>query len=155
GTIDLTTIGAAYTQDFNTLVSTATSSSLPTGWELLETNTNANTTYTAGTGSGNAGDTYSFGAASSPERAFGTLLSGTLNPRIGAQFTNHTGRPITSLAISYTGEQWRLGQNTAGRAPDRLDFALSTNATSLATGDWTEYDALDFSSPVLAGANGA
>ena len=38
-------------------------STLPAGWELAETGTNANMTYTAGTGSGNAGDTYSFGAA--------------------------------------------------------------------------------------------
>ncbi len=101
------------------------------GWDFFETGTNANTTYTAGTGSSNTGDTYSYGAAGTTERAFGGLLSGTLVPRIGAQFTNNTRRRHQSLAISYTGEQWRLGQNTAGRAADRLDFQLSTDATSL------------------------
>jgi predicted extracellular nuclease len=155
GTISLTTLGTAYTQDFATLASSGTSSTLPGGWDFFETGTNANTTYSAGTGSGTAGDTYSFGATANPERAFGTLLSGTLGPRIGAQFTNNTGAVVTSLAISYTGEMWRLGQNTTGRAADRLDFQLSTNATSLNTGTWTDYDALDFSSPVVTGTIGA
>jgi hypothetical protein len=40
---------------------------------------------------GNTGDTYSFGAASNTERAFGGLQSGSLNPTIGAAFTNNTG----------------------------------------------------------------
>ena len=76
-------------------------------------------------------------------------------PTIGAQFGNNTGATITSLAIAYTGEQWRLGQNTAGRAPDRLDFQLSADATSLTTGTWTNVDSLDFSSPVIDGTVGA
>ena len=59
--VPLTSVG--YTQDFNTLANTGTSSTLPAGWALLEKGTSANTSYTAGTGSSNAGDTYSFGAA--------------------------------------------------------------------------------------------
>jgi hypothetical protein len=146
GQVSIPSVGTPVTQDFNTLASSGTSSTLPTGWVLLETGTNFNTTYTAGTGSGNAGDTYSFGAASNSERAFGTLLSGSLTPTIGASFTNNTGTTITGLVISYTGEQWRLG--TAARV-DRLDFQYSVNATSLATasGTWTDVDSLDFSSP--------
>ena len=80
---------------------------------------------------------------------------GSLVPLIGAQFTNDTGGTITSLDFAYTGEHWRLGQNTAGRAADSLDFQLSTNATSITTGTWTDYDSLDFSSPVIAGTVGA
>jgi uncharacterized protein len=155
GSISLTTLGSPYTESFDSLVSSGTSSTLPNGWDFLETGTNANTTYTAGTGSGNAGDTYSFGASGNSERAFGTLLSGSLTPRIGAQFTNNTGSVVTSLAIAYTGEMWRLGQNAVGRAADRLDFQLSTDATSLGTGIWTDFDGLDFSSPVVAGTVGA
>jgi len=112
---------------------------------FVETGTNANTTYTAGTGSSLTGDTYSFGATASTERAFGGLQSGTLVPTIGASFTNNTGGTIASLAIDYFGEQWRLG--TAGRGPDRIDFQYSTNATSLSTGTYLDADALDFSSP--------
>ena len=95
------------------------------------------------------------GPAGNTERAFGGLLSGSLVPLNGAQFTNNTGGTITSLAVSYTGEQWRLGSATAGRSADRLDFQLSLDATSLTTGTWTDYDSLDFSSPVVAGTVGA
>ena len=156
GTISLTTLDTAYAQDFNSLASSGTANTtVPAGWEFSESGTNANTTYRAGTGSDNTGDTFSFGAAGNSERAFGGLRSGTLVPLIGAQFTNNTGSTITSIRVAYAGEQWRLGQNTTGRAADRLDFQLSTNATSLTTGTWTDHDALDFSSPVVAGTVGA
>jgi uncharacterized protein len=152
GSISLTTLGAAYTEDFNTLATTGTSSTVPNGWDFAESGTNANTTYTAGTGSSNTGDSYSFGATASTERALGGLQSGSLNPTIGASFTNNTGSPITTLAISYTGEQWRLG--TLAR-PDRIDFQFSTDATSLTTGTWTDHDSLDFSAPVTGPTVGA
>ncbi len=87
---------------------------------------------------------YSYGAAASTDRALGQLRSGTLIPIFGAAFTNNTGSTITNLAISYTGEEWRLG--TAARA-DRLDFQYSTNATDLVTGTYVDVDALDFSTP--------
>ena len=50
-------------------------------------------TYTAGTGSGTAGDTYSFGAAGSAERAFGTLLSGSLTLHARGLLQQRHGRP--------------------------------------------------------------
>ena len=151
GTISLTLFGVAYTQDFDTLASSGTSSTVPTGWDFSEAGTNANTLYTAGTGSGNTGDTYSFGASASTERAFGGLQSGALIPTIGASFANNTGGAIGSLAISYTGEQWRLG---ALARTDQLDFQFSTDAASLTTGNWTDVDALDFTAPVTAGTVG-
>ena len=153
GTISLMALGATYTENFDTLASSGTSSTVPNGWDFVESGTNANTTYSAGTGSSNAGDSYSFGASSSLERAFGGLLSGSLVPTIGASFTNNTGSAINQLAISYTGEQWRLG--TADRGPDRLDFQLSTDATSLTTGTWIDNDSLDFLGPVTTGTVGA
>ena len=115
--------GAPVTEDFNSLASSGTSSATPTGWGFSESGTNANTTYTAGTGSSNTGDTYSFGTNS--DRALGGLQSGSLVPTIGAAFVNNTGTTITSLTITYTGEQWRLG--ATGRT-DRLDFQYSTYA---------------------------
>ncbi len=158
GAISLTTLGTAYTQNFDTLANTGTANNLTiNGWYLNETGSSArnNGQYAFSTGSDTSGDVYSFGAATSAERAFGTLFSGTLTPTIGAQFTNNTGSTVTALDISYTGEQWRLGQNTAGRAADRLDFQLSTDATSLTTGTWTDVNSLDFSSPVVSGTVGA
>ena len=153
GAVSLTALNTPYMESFDSLANSGDANTiLPNGWELSETGSNANATYAAGTGSGNAGNTYSFGAAASTDRAFGGLQSGSLIPTIGVQFTNNTGATLESLAISYAGEQWRLG--TINRGADRLDFQLSTNASSLATGDWTNYDALDFNSPVTTGVAG-
>ncbi len=150
----LTVAGSPYTQNFDTLASTGMSSALPAGWQLSETGTspNVNSSYQAGDGSSNAGDTYSFGSVGSSDRSFGTLLSGTITPTIGACFTNSTGVTLISLAIAYTGEQWRLG--TAGRA-DRLDFGYSVGTSSIATGTYTAFPSLTFSSPTTTGTIGA
>ena len=148
--ISLTT--NSYFQDFNTLASSGTSSTMPAGWMFIETGSNANSTYTAGTGSSNTGDTYSFGSSSSTERALGGLQSSNLNPTFGAYFTNNTGGVITSITISYRGEQWRLG--AIGRN-DNLDFQYSTDATTLSTGTWTNVDELDFTAPITTGTLGA
>ncbi|HEY8151657.1 MAG TPA: Ig-like domain-containing protein, partial [Vicinamibacteria bacterium] len=147
--VSLTSFDTPYTQNFDTLASTGTSSTLPVGWAFAETGTNANALYSAGTGSSTTGDTYSFGAAGSSERALGGLLSGALTPFFGASFTNNTGQALTALTLAYTGEQWRLG--ATGRT-DRLDFQLSTNATGVNTAGatWIDYNQLDFSGPISA-----
>lgn len=153
---DIATISftGSYSQDFNTLDASTTSSVTPTGWLFNETGTNANTTYAVSDGSGGtfSGNTYSFGSTGSSERAFGMTRSGSLVPTIGAFFINNTGATVTSLTITYTGEQWRLG--TTGRN-DRMDFQYSTNATNLTTGTWTDADGLDFIAPNGTGTVGA
>ncbi len=152
GQVSITTAGTAYTQNFNTLSNTGTSSTMPIGWVFEEAGANANLIYTASTGSANGGDTYSFGSTASTDRALGGIQSGSLIPNIGASFTNNTGAAITTLNISYTGEQWRLG--ALGRV-DKLEFSYSTNATSLTTGTYTAVTALDFTAPTTTGAAGA
>ncbi|TGD79704.1 T9SS-dependent choice-of-anchor J family protein [Hymenobacter wooponensis] len=149
---------APYAQDFNTLATTGTTNAkttLPTGWDLLEVNAGTGTTadanYAASNGSLNSGNTYSFGADASTERAFGTLLSSSLTPAIGASFVNNTGTTLINLTVGYTGETWRIGGTTRA---DRLDFQYSLNATSLSTGTWVDVDALDYTnlaSTTLAG----
>lgn len=148
------TYNGSYSQSFDTLaISGTANTTLPTDWAFSETGTGANTTYAADTGSGNGGNTYSYGSAASTDRAFGGLQSGTVVPTFGAQFKNDiTGGTTIDLTLSYTGEQWRLG--TAARV-DRLDFQYSTNATSLSTGTWTDVNALDFTAPVTVGTLGA
>jgi hypothetical protein len=142
--VSIPSLGVPVTQDFNTLASAGSSGVMPPGWAFSESGPGANASYSAGNGNSNAGDSYSFGAAGSSERALGTVLSGNQNLVFGGSFVNSTGNPIASLTVSYTGEQWRLGN--AGRA-DRIDFQYSLNAVSLTTGTWTNVDALDFSSP--------
>lgn len=142
----------SYAENFDSLASSGTSGTTPEGWSFVESLANANATYTAGTGSGTGGDTYSFGAALGSDRAFGELTSSGLSSTIGVAIENQTGSTIESLSLSYTGEQWRLG--SVGRS-DRLDFQFSTDATALDAGTWTDFDSLDFIAPVTSGSTGA
>lgn len=143
--VSITSTTTPYTQNFNTLRATAgTSTTLPTGWRLLETGTGANTSYASDAGGSATGNTYSYGTGTTTERAFGGLRSGSVIPVRGVQIRNSTGSTITSITISYTGEQWRCG--ATGRT-DQLDFQYSLNATSLSTGTWTDNNTLDFVSP--------
>lgn len=148
-TAQVSLTGPAYTQDFDSLANSGSGhTALPAGWLLNESGTNANGQYQAGTGSGNSGDSYSFGASGSTERALGGLLSGSLSPSFGACFTNNVGNEVTALDIAYTGEQWRSG--SAGRL-DTINFQYSLDATSLADGSWVDVDALDFVTPNTVG----
>lgn len=152
--ISITSSGTPYTENFNSLAISGTSSILPAGWLFTEVGTNANTTYSADNGASNSGNTFSYGSTSTTERALGSLQSGSLISTLGVAYTNNTGGVITSLVISYTGEMWRAGVTNRNLA-DRLDFQYSTDATSLATGVWTDANSLDFSSPNISVTAGA
>ena len=160
GSISLTTLDAPIpTETFVTLSNTAgstTNTTLPTGWYITEAGLGArdNEQYAVDTGGSTTGDIYSYGAAASTERALGELRSGTLIPLFGVKFTNNTGATITSLDVSYTGEQWRFG-GVHSTVADRLDFQYSLNATDLSTGTYLDANALDFNPPVTAGSAGA
>jgi len=139
--------GVTYSQDFNSLASTGTSTVLPAGWLLAETGTNANTSYAVDNGATTSGNTYSYGTGTATDRSFGGLRSGSLVPVLGSLFVNNTGATLSTIVVSYTGEQWRVG---ALNRADRLDFQYSTNATNLVNGTWTNVDALDFTGPVTS-----
>ncbi|MGE5795852.1 MAG: hypothetical protein ACM34N_03665, partial [Ignavibacteria bacterium] len=149
--ISLTGIGK-YSQDFNSLTDTGTSAAVPAGWFFNEEGNNADSLYSAGIGSDNSGDTYSFGPDGGTDRALGTLRDNNLTSMIGAQFINNTGSEITQLPVSYTGEQWRRGFNVG---TDRLDFQISTDASGINSGTWTNIDNLDFASQNLLLIGGA
>jgi hypothetical protein len=156
--ISLQALNTSYTQNFDGLASTGSTASNTltgslAGWSIAETGSNANTTYTISTGSITSGDTYSLGATGSTDRALGSIVSSNLLSRWGAQFKNDTGSTITQLLISYTGEQWRMGDATRG-INDQITFEISTNATSLTTGTWTPVTALTYNSNEITGAAG-
>ncbi len=147
------TEGTPASQDFDGLAASGTSSALPNGWYLKEGGSNANASYAADDGNANAGNTYSYGASGSGERAFGMLRSGNLQPLIGARLRNDSTLTVSEIAIAYTGEQWRLG--ASGRT-DTLVFQYSLDAGSLDDGSasWTQVGELGFSSPVSSGTVG-
>ncbi len=145
-------MSSGYSQDFNTLSDSSSSSELPEGWYLLETGTNADSEYNASTGSTSGGNTYSFGSSGSTERALGSIRSGSLAAIFGINLLNNTGDIISTLHITYTGEQWRVGANRP--AADRIDFQYSLNAANLSDGDWIDVDQLDFYSPKINTSTG-
>ncbi|MRS03736.1 hypothetical protein EG832_11035, partial [bacterium] len=144
--ISLSAFGTPYIQDFNSLSYTSASDLLPIGWMISEngTGTNVDNKYQASNGNTTIGDTYSFGTENSNDRALGSIQDYNLVPLFGASFTNNTGGVIQSLTIKYTGEEWRLSRSAR---LDKLVFELSTDATTLENGSWTEYEALTFFTP--------
>jgi endonuclease G len=113
--------------------------------------------YNAGTGSSNTGALYSFGVAgagSVGDRALGSVgSSGTGTVYWGVKLTNNTGSTITSLTVQFAGEQWRNGGSSSvtPSVEQVLDFQYSLSATAINTPStgWTDYDALDFASPIF------
>jgi hypothetical protein len=108
--ISITTLPMTITQDFNTLPASGsviwTNNSTLAGWYHARTGTG--TTIVASDGSSTTGALYSFGTGTSIERALGSVGSGTAGGMFwGILLTNNTGATITTLAVTYTGEQWR------------------------------------------------
>jgi hypothetical protein len=115
------------------------------GFYIFEQGSNANATYRASDGTATTGDTYSFGAVSSSERALGSITTGSLTPNtFGALISNNTGTAVNTLTVQYTGEQWRSGSATG----DTLYFAYSLDATGLDNGTWVAVNALNFIAPI-------
>lgn len=158
GQISLTALNTAYTQNFDGLASSGTGSFTLTGtlsgWAIIETGTNANTSYSADIGSTTTGNTYSYGASASTERALGSIASSNLLSRYGAQFKNDTGSLIDQLEISYVGEEWRFDPARGTTIKDQITFEYSTDATSLTTGTWNAVTALMYETTNLTGTAG-
>jgi hypothetical protein len=149
--VALTAVNTTYSQNFNTLASSGTSTLASPGWSFAETGAGANDTYLADDGAASLGDTRSLGATGSGERSLGGLRDAATAPLVGVALTNSTGQILGAFDVTYTGEQWRLGETARA---DRLDFQYSLDATSLDTGTWTDLDALDFTSPDTTSAAG-
>lgn len=144
-----------YSQTFDTLkdVTTASSSfydwvddSTINGWYAALTNGDGITRIRATNGPTTRQTTpLSISRSSGSEGAL-SLVGGTFTDSsikhgmFGVRFVNAGTTTITSLSISYRGEQWT---HMTG-SEDRLDFQYSVDATSLSTGTWTNQDALDF-----------
>ena len=139
------------TQNFDSL-GTGTSwidNSTLSGWYLLR-NIGTVNPISSGTGSNNTGAIYNFSnSTNSTDRALGSLGSNTTGSiNYGVNITNTTGFTVTTVSITYTGEQYRDAGNNPPVAQS-LTFDYSTNATNLTTasGAWTPVPALTFSTP--------
>jgi hypothetical protein len=154
---NMTAFDTPLVEDFNTLASTGTgltwtdNVTIP-GWYSTRT------TYNSGNGGANTGALYSFGTTSAGDRALGSVASGTTTTIFQAvKLSNSTGGTITSLDVSYTGEQWRNGGSAA---INTLTFQYQVAGPNSITGanapnsGWTTFPALNFTSPVATGTTG-
>jgi uncharacterized protein len=144
-----------YAQSFDTLAATGSSASWTDDVTLAGWYSNR-TSYNVATGSNNAGAMYSFGAASSTERALGGIGSNAAATiQYGVRLVNNGTETITSVSVQYAGEQWRQGGGTTASLPQKIDFAYKVTNADLGGGAFTDVDPLDFTSPQVGLTTGA
>lgn len=111
--------------------------------------------YRVGDGSANNGSIWSFGTIGNTDRALGSLGSGTVKSNFfGVRIQNDTASAVDNVLVSYTGEQWRNGGNTAAHALS-FNYKIGTpsvvasplDITAPGTDGWVAFSALDFISP--------
>lgn len=148
-----------YSENFNGLISTSsatwTDNSTVAGW-YAATTVNPNTNYYANTGTTTTARLNSFGVTGTnplSERALGHSTSNAYTGAVGVGYNylgwrllNNTGSTITSITITYTGEQWRRMDNVNTQEMT-VEYRTSSTVTSLTTGTWTTIPALTFTSP--------
>jgi endonuclease/exonuclease/phosphatase family metal-dependent hydrolase len=150
--------GGVYSQTFNSLNNSGSinawveNSTLPGWYASQSVNALTVTNYQASTGSSTAASLYSYGAASSTERALGSLAgsSGIGDFAYGVRFTNDMVLPQTNFLVSYTGEQWRAANKTN---TEQLAFSYRISSTPIINSDaasnstWKAVTELNFTSP--------
>lgn len=156
-----------YTQNFNSLASTGPAISWANnttlqGWYVATDATPNITTYDINTGTTTTAGLYSFGIAGTnpvTERALGFAVSnafigasGTGKGYIGWRLRNNTTSNISSITVTWTGEQWRR-DNTVNQSLV-LSYQTGATVTSLTTGTWTTTTST-FTSPQIVGAAAA
>ena len=164
-----TTSGSIYSQSFDSLPSSGSSSltglgpfdtdaapisAVDTqGWQFLKYQGNSsNALFSANTGGSTSGSAYSYGSTGSTDRSLGALTSGSGNYRLGMVLQNNTGETLTSFTLSYLGEQWRNG-GSGNTDTLSFDYSIGSGTAINAGQNFAPVAGLDFSSPVTgAGA---
>lgn len=148
------------TATINTNVTWANNNTLA-GWSLFDGSGVARTTYRASTGIDNAGAFYSFGT--SGDRAFGGVgsggayfgspASGALAGHIAVAFTNGSVDAFDSFTLTFDGEQWRNGGNTAAQTMV-LEYGFGASFSTVTA--WTLPGGnFDWTSPVATATSAA
>lgn len=157
----------SYNQSFDTLTQNTTAQtwandSTLAGWNLIIANNNtAVTSLAANTGSSSTGAFYSFGSASSSDRAIGSIASngtywggstaaasGKVVGYIALALTNSTNRTLTQFTLNYDGEQWRdSGDQTTLNQSLQFQYGFGSSFAAVTT--WTNAgSAFNFTAPV-------
>ncbi|MFM8431191.1 MAG: beta strand repeat-containing protein, partial [Bacteroidota bacterium] len=160
--------GGTYTQDFNGLPSTGSTGmtgfglgpyylSTPAvnaanlnGWQHTSVGgTSVDVVFGIDNGGSSAGGVKSYGVTGSGNRALGSLATGSSVPCFGAVFVNNTSGPLTSITLSYTGQQWRNG---GSGTPNNLSFSYAIGSQNISSGVFSTEASLGFQNPISGGS---
>jgi uncharacterized protein len=172
--------GLTYSQNFDSLASatvgtTATwaDNTTLTGWYASRAYTGGTATaygpyaysaYRIDAGTSTGGSLYSYGVAgvnAVTDRSLGSLSSGTPKTNsFGVLIANDTVDTLNNILVSYIGEQWRNGGNTAVQSLAFSYKIFSSYAGVLdvvpgGVNGWTAFSGLSFSSPTIGAAAAA
>jgi endonuclease/exonuclease/phosphatase family metal-dependent hydrolase len=157
--------GGTYSQNFDSLAGSGTVNwtnnlTLP-GWYAAKGSADA-PTYVAGSGTGTSGSIYSFGTNGvnpASDRALGSVAASSTAYAYGVRFANDTAFAQNNITVSYTGEQWR-NANGSGAVTNTLSYSYQISNGSLTNADaaglqtWTNFNALNFNSPIVSAGTG-
>ncbi|MFC4816529.1 choice-of-anchor D domain-containing protein [Flavobacterium sp. GCM10023249] len=152
-----------YTQDFNTLTAGAWADNTTlSGWYARTDATASIATYAANTGTTTGAALYAFGVgATNPltDRALGyspsnayTGAAGVGKGYLGWRLRNNTGSTISSITVTWTGEQWRRENNATAHSMS-LFYQTATTVNSLTTGTWIAAPS-SFTTPITGAVAG-
>lgn len=152
-----------YTQNFNSLTSgTWINNTTLTGWYVRTSATALISSYGANTGTTTTAGFYAYGVAGAnplTDRALGfsttnsfTGSAGAGKNFIGWRLKNNTGAKITSISVTWTGEQWRKESNTNSQTIE-LFYQTGITVNDLTTGTWSATSST-FTSPITGSATG-
>lgn len=122
--VSITDFSTGYSQNFDTLTTSATAINLTNGGGEFNNGAGATlsgwyygaagaSTIAADTGTGTTGKFCSYGASSASDRALGALVTNGLGAvQYGARFVNNTGSSTGLAVIQFDLEQWRNNGNT-------------------------------------------
>lgn len=111
----------------------------------------------ANAGTTSTGTLYSFGNTNDPNRALGTIATGTTAMAFGALIKNDTGGTITNVKVSFTAEFWRsstLTSNVLTFGYGTINGTSSTERNFLTTTGATSLSALNITGPAPVASNG-
>jgi hypothetical protein len=156
GQFSIATSSTNYTENFDSLTTgTWADGTTLTGWYARTDNNTPITTYGANTGTVTTAGLYAFGVAGTnalTDRALGYAPTnayfgpaGTGKGYVGWRLKNNTGLAISTVTVTWTGEQWRRENNSSQTL--NLTYQTGTTVTSLVAGTWTNAGST-FTSPI-------
>ncbi len=170
--VNYSTLGASYSQNFDGLSNAGSVTSVGVGrgphaiqghlgstgmngWYMTnDRGTSTDTEFRAQDGSlsGSTGrGVVSFGTTGSSDRALGALGTSNQISTFGVYSTNTTGLNLSQVTVSFTGEQWRVGDTSITSEKLAFSYAVFNNLAGASIGasvaGFNGISALDFNAP--------